>query len=78
MSPESISEALWRHDPANTCCNVNEGMEDEYDRLAAVIASVPVPDLTLERFRSILAKSFDDDLLDDRAVIKSYAEIRNL
>ena len=78
MRAQNISEILYRHDPGNTCCNVNEDMEDEYDGLAAAIASVPVPDLTLERFRSILAESFDDDLLDDRAVTKSYAEIRNL
>lgn len=78
MSPESISKVLWRHDPANTCCNVNEDMEDEYDGLAAAIASVPVSDLTPETFRSILAESFDDDLLDDSAVTKSYAEILEL
>ena len=51
---------------------------DEYDGLAAAIASVPVPSLTLETFRSILADSFDDDLLDDGAVTKSYAEILEL
>lgn len=50
----------------------------EYDGLAAAIASVPAPDLTPETFRSILADSFGDDLLDDGAVTKSYAEIRNL
>ena len=25
-----VSEQLHRHDPMNTCCCVNEGMEDEY------------------------------------------------
>lgn len=78
MSSKSISKVLWRHDPGNTCCNVNGDMEDEYDGLAAAIASVPVSDLTPETFRSILAESFDDDLLDDSAVIKSYAEILEL
>lgn len=78
MSPESISKVLWCHDPGNTCCNVNEDMEDEYDGLAAAIASVPVSNLTPETFRAILADSFDEDLLDNDAVTKSYAEIRNL
>ena len=78
MKAQNISEILYRHDPGNTCCNVNENMEDEYDGLAAAIASVPVPDLTPETFRSILADSFDDDLLDDGAVTKSYAEILEL
>lgn len=78
MRAQNISEILYRHDPGNTCCNVNEDMEDEYDGLAAAIASVPVSNLTAETFRSILADSFDDDLLDDRAVTKSYTEIRNL
>ena len=78
MRAQNISEILYRHDPGNTCCNVNEDMEDEYDGLAAAIASIPVPSLTLETFRSILADSFDDDLLDDGAVTKSYAEILEL
>ena len=78
MKAQNISEILYRHDPGNTCCNVNEDMEDEYDGLAAAIASIPVPGLTLETFRSILADSFDDDLLDDGAVTKSYAEILEL
>lgn len=34
--------------------------------------------LTPEMFRAILADSFDEDLLDNDAVTKSYAEIRNL
>lgn len=78
MSSKSISKVLWRHDSGNTCCNVNDDMEDEYDSLAAAIASVPMPDLTLETLRSILADSFGEDLLDDGAVTKSYAEILEL
>lgn len=78
MRAQNISEILYRHDPGNTCCNVNEDMEDEYDGLAAAIASVPVSNLTPEMFRAILADSFDEDLLDNDAVTKSYAEIRNL
>src|SRR5690606_35381213 len=31
MRVQNISEILYRHDPGNTCCNVNEDMEDEYN-----------------------------------------------
>lgn len=30
MDAEQLSFLLWHIDPMNTCCNVNEGMEDEY------------------------------------------------
>ena len=30
MNVDAISQLLWQLDPMNTCCNVNEGMEDEY------------------------------------------------
>lgn len=36
-TPAELSHKLWEHDPMGTCCNVNEGMEDEYDAIAATI-----------------------------------------
>lgn len=36
-TPAELSRILWTKDPMGTCCNVNEGMEDEYDRIAATI-----------------------------------------
>ena len=30
MNIDAINQLLWQLDPMNTCCNVNEGMEDEY------------------------------------------------
>lgn len=78
MSTHAISKILYRHDPGKTGCNVCEDMENEYDRLAAEIAAVPVMDLTAEAFRAILAESFFDDLLDNDAVSKSHQEILNL
>jgi hypothetical protein len=31
MNKTKLSELLWRADLMNTCCTVNEGMENEYD-----------------------------------------------
>ena len=38
MTVDEINHLLWQQDPMNTCCNVNEGMEDEYWSLASEIA----------------------------------------
>ena len=38
MNIDEINQILWKLDPMNTCCNVNEGMEDEYWSQASDIA----------------------------------------
>ena len=38
MNVDAINQILWKLDPMNTCCNVNEGMEDEYWSQASEIA----------------------------------------
>ena len=38
MTEDQINDLLWRIDPMNTGCNVNEEMEDEYASLARDIA----------------------------------------
>ena len=38
MKIDAINQLLWQLDPMNTCCNVNEGMEDEYWSQASDIA----------------------------------------
>ena len=38
MNIDEINQILWKLDPMNTCCNVNEGMEDEYWSQASEIA----------------------------------------
>ena len=38
MNIDAINQLLWQLDPMNTCCNVNEGMEDEYWSQASEIA----------------------------------------
>ena len=38
LTTQALSQLLWRVDPMNTGCNAGEGMEDEYDNLAADIA----------------------------------------
>lgn len=32
-----LSQILYEADPMGTCCNVNAGMEDEYDSIAVTI-----------------------------------------
>ena len=75
MTADRISEVLYRHDPANTGCNVCEGMEDEYDRIAGAIAEIPLAQLTFEAFRAVLVDAFFEDALSDRDLKTSYAEI---
>lgn len=78
MRAQRISEILYRHDPGKTGCNACEDMEDEYKHLAVQIASFPVSELTPKAFRTILAASFFNDLLDNDGVSKSYQEILSL
>ncbi len=54
---ELISQQLHEHDPMNTCCNGNEGMEDEYlgeakDIVRHLCEGVPL--------REALTLTFDD------------------
>ena len=38
LTTQALSQLLWCLDPMNAGCNAGEGMEDEYDHLAADIA----------------------------------------
>ena len=40
MNVNQLNELLWRIDPMNTCCAVNEGMENEYLTEARHIAEL--------------------------------------
>lgn len=76
MLTRRISDILYRHDPGKTGCNADEDMEDEYDRIAAGIAALPM--LSLETLRDCLIESFGEDLLDEAAVRNSFEEIQAL
>lgn len=78
MDIERISAILYRHDPANTCCNVCEDMEDEYDRIAAEIARIPERPLSFEAFRDVLADAFFEDMLSEGALQQSFRDISAL
>lgn len=65
---DQISLVLYEHDPMNTCCSVNDGMEDEYDTIASHIADLiakgsPVDDALREAlifwFHTILLQNRD-------------------
>lgn len=52
-----ISQQLYEHDPMNTCCNGNEGMEDEYLGEAKDIVRHLCDGLPLQE---ALIQTFDD------------------
>lgn len=78
MSPEIISKVLWRHDPANTGCNVCEGMEDEYDRIAINLISHSKHLQSFENFRAVLVDAFFEEALSPDDLQRSYEEILSL
>lgn len=45
-TPAELSRIMWEIDPMGTCCNLNDGMQDEYDRIAVTIVenSKTMPD----------------------------------
>lgn len=50
-----VSQQLHQHDPMNTCCSVNEGMEDEYlsqakDIVRHLFEGVPLRDALTRTF----------------------------
>lgn len=50
-----VSQQLYQHDPLNTCCSVNEGMEDEYlsqakDIVHHLSEGVPLRDALIRTF----------------------------
>lgn len=57
---QRINDILYRHDPMHTCCNVNEGMEDEYRQVAEELAGIPSAALHFMDLRAVLAHWFDD------------------
>ncbi len=39
LTTQAVSKILWKHDPACTGCNLNAGMEDEYDVVAEIFVA---------------------------------------
>lgn len=76
MHQEFISRILYRHDPAHTGCNLCEGMEDEYDRVAGAIARIPSNELSLEVLREVLERSFFAGAIGEEDLMLCYLEIR--
>ena len=48
MTKEELTKLLWEIDPIRTCCNVNEGMEDEYEKEASMIIDKVAAGLSYE------------------------------
>ena len=61
---EDISTALWELDPMTTCCNANEGIEDEYSSEAAEIASLTNSGMPVRQaVQEVFEKWFWEDCL---------------
>ena len=61
---EDISTALWELDPMTTCCNANEGREDEYSSEAAEIASLTNSGMPVRQaVQEVFEKWFWEDCL---------------
>ena len=66
---EEISTILWELDPMTTCCNANEGMENEYSSEAAEITSLANSGMPVRQaVQEVFEKWFWEDCLlsDDR------------
>ena len=55
-----LSRILWEHDPMGTCCNVNEGMEDEYDKIAATMITLSADMPTEQAVKEAIVFWFDE------------------
>lgn len=75
MHQEFISRILYRHDPAHTGCNISEGMEDAYDRIAGTLARIP-SNLSLELLREVLEHSFFPGAVNEEALLRCFLELR--
>jgi hypothetical protein len=61
-TPAELSRILWTKDPMGTCCNVNEGMEDEYDDIAADIIRWSKLMSVASAVKLVITSYFDDYL----------------
>lgn len=62
MNHKALTHLLWQVDPMGTCCNVNDGMEDEYWGLAGAIAQRLQQG---EDARSAIIAEFDESFWED-------------
>ena len=57
-----LSHILYANDPMDTCCNVNDGMENEYDNIAAAIVENSITMSNEEAMKQAIVFWFDDYL----------------
>lgn len=57
-----LSRIMWEIDPMGTCCTVNEGMEDEYDSIAATVIELSKTMTDKAAMKQAIVYWFDDYL----------------
>ena len=79
MQTNKINDILYVHDPMGTCCNLNEGMEDEYWSVADMIAQLYLDTqaLSLDTIRDSLTECFgiDEELIDYDLMVNVFNEV---
>jgi len=61
---KELSRVMWEIDPMNTCCNVNTGMEDEYDKIAQIVWDLSYELEDEEAMKRAIIYWFDEYLYD--------------
>lgn len=69
QTAQQLSHILWTHDPMGTCCNVNEGMEDEYDRIAATVVENSKTMTDEEALKHAIVYWFDEYLYEKKKAL---------
>lgn len=77
---DAITKTLYTIDPAKTCCNMNEGMENEYAYEAALIANYFVDDQI--QLKSAFNRAFNETFTkrgyDESKLNKAYRTVNDM
>jgi len=60
----TLSTLLYNADPMGTCCNGNEGMENEYDQIAATMLTLSETMSNEEAVKQAIIYWFDEYLYE--------------
>ena len=79
MQINKINDILYIHDPMGTCCNLNQGMEEEYWSVSDMITNKYLDDqiLSLDSVRDSIIECFgvDESVIDYDQMVKAFDEM---
>ena len=73
----ALNRALYQHDPANTYCSLNEGMEDEYISEACEIARDFEKGSTLQQAMNRVMQVNFNGQYEQRKLMAAYNDVRS-